>query len=409
MKPAGFSGLTRPRKGERSPTRSRPDASATFLPAISPAPIRCSSRAIGSSSRTASPLPSEARVSVPSSRSATAPNSKGCFASSMVCGASPMRCVPRPTSSRTSCISWLGSSSSGAPTRQCASSRRPRSSTKSSSTSCSSASVTRRSRRSFSRRRRSRPRGASSSVSRARPGCPPTPRMPAISSPSWATSSTTRSTPSPRHRATVGSRWPSRPDPAAEALRLAEESRPDLVLLDISLPDRSGLEVLRALHAPGRHPVDVIAVTAARDVETLRDALQGGVLHYLVKPFQFTAFREKLESYAALRAKLAQPRELDQSEIDRIYGLLRSEPSASLPKGLSPTTLTLVVRALRDAVDDVSAVDIARTTGISRVTSRRYLDHLARSGVVAISMRYGSAGRPEHRYRLAAAVGERVD
>ncbi|TME94886.1 MAG: response regulator [Chloroflexi bacterium] len=196
---------------------------------------------------------------------------------------------------------------------------------------------------------------------------------------------------------------------AAEALRLAEESRPDLVLLDIYLPDRSGLEVLRALHAPGRHPVDVIAVTAARDVETLRDALQGGVLHYLVKPFQFTAFREKLESYAALRAKLAQPRELDQSEIDRIYGLLRSEPSASLPKGLSPTTLTLVVRALRDAVDDVSAVDIARTTGISRVTSRRYLDHLARSGVVAISMRYGSAGRPEHRYRLAAAVGERVD
>ena len=196
---------------------------------------------------------------------------------------------------------------------------------------------------------------------------------------------------------------------AAEALRLAEESRPDLVLLDIYLPDRSGLEVLRALHAPGRHPVDVIAVTAARDVETLRDALQGGVLHYLVKPFQFTAFREKLESYAALRAKLAQPRELDQSEIDRIYGLLRSEPSASLPKGLSPTTLTLVLRALRDAIDDVSAVDIARTTGISRVTSRRYLDHLARSGVVAISMRYGSAGRPEHRYRLAAAVGERVD
>ena len=193
---------------------------------------------------------------------------------------------------------------------------------------------------------------------------------------------------------------------AAEALRLAEESRPDLVLLDIYLPDRSGLEVLRALHAPGRHPVDVIAVTAARDVETLRDALQGGVLHYLVKPFQFTAFREKLESYAALRAKLAQPRELDQSEIDRIYGLLRSEPSASLPKGLSPTTLTLVVRALRDAVDDVSAVDIARTTGISRVTSRRYLDHLARSGAVAISMRYGSSGRPEHRYRWTAQPRE---
>jgi len=66
---------------------------------------------------------------------------------------------------------------------------------------------------------------------------------------------------------------------ALEALRLAEESRPDLVLLDVYLPDRSGLEVLRALHAPGRHHVDVIAITADKDVETLREALQGGVIH----------------------------------------------------------------------------------------------------------------------------------
>ncbi|MEP6693857.1 MAG: response regulator, partial [Chloroflexota bacterium] len=188
---------------------------------------------------------------------------------------------------------------------------------------------------------------------------------------------------------------------AAEALRIAEESRPDLVLLDIYLPDRSGLEVLRALHAPGRHHVDVIAITADKDVDTLREALQGGVIHYLVKPFQFSAFREKLESYVAMRERLAQVHELDQGEVDRIYSLLRSEPSSSLPKGVSPTTLALVVRALRSATEDVSAVDIARATGISRVTSRRYLEHLARSGVVAISMRYGSAGRPEHRYRWA--------
>ncbi len=125
---------------------------------------------------------------------------------------------------------------------------------------------------------------------------------------------------------------------ALEALRLAEESRPDLVLLDVYLPDRSGLEVLRALRAPGHHHVDVIAITADKDVETLREALQGGVIHYLVKPFQFSAFREKLESYVAMRARLAQVQELDQDEVDRIYGLLRSDSTVSLPKGLSPTT-----------------------------------------------------------------------
>ena len=100
--------------------------------------------------------------------------------------------------------------------------------------------------------------------------------------------------------------------------------------------------------------------------------------------------------------------EVDQDEVDRIYALLRSDSGPSLPKGVSPTTLALVVRAVRSASEDVSAVDIARAAGISRVTSRRYLEHLARSGLVAITNRYGSAGRPEHRYRWSSRVSERA-
>jgi len=186
---------------------------------------------------------------------------------------------------------------------------------------------------------------------------------------------------------------------AHDALTQVARERPDLVLLDIYLPDRSGLEVLRELHATGRPPVDVIAITAANDVDTLRSALQGGVVHYLVKPFQFNAFREKLESYAAMRSRLSHAREVDQAEIDQLYATLRAaSSSASLPKGLSPATFALVARALRDAGSDLSAEQVAERTGVSRVTSRRYLDHLARSGVVDVQLRYGRAGRPEHRY-----------
>ncbi|MDE3112560.1 MAG: response regulator [Chloroflexota bacterium] len=194
---------------------------------------------------------------------------------------------------------------------------------------------------------------------------------------------------------------------AAQALAMADELRPDLVLLDIYLPDRSGLEVLRELRAPGRPPVDVIAITAAKDVETLRAALRSGIAHYLVKPFQFNAFREKLESYAAAHARLARPGDVDQSEVDRIVGLLRADTVSALPKGLSTATLELVARTVQGARGDLSAVDLAQATGISRVTARRYLEHLARSGLVTISMRYGSAGRPEHRYhwtRTAASA-----
>jgi len=194
---------------------------------------------------------------------------------------------------------------------------------------------------------------------------------------------------------------------ASDALAHAESDRPDLVLLDIYLPDRSGLEVLRELHATGRPPVDVIAITAANDVETLRSALQGGVVHYLVKPFQFNAFREKLESYAALRSRLRQVRQVDQDEIDEVFATLRAGSSSpALPKGLSPATFALVARTLRDIEDDLSAEEVAARTGVSRVTSRRYLDRLARSGVVEVTMRYGRTGRPEHRFRWARPAPE---
>lgn len=189
---------------------------------------------------------------------------------------------------------------------------------------------------------------------------------------------------------------------ALEALAIAEADRPDLVLLDIYLPDRSGLEVLRELHSTGRPPVDVIAITAANDVETLRSALQGGVMHYLVKPFQFNAFREKLESYAALRSRLGKVRQVDQDEIDEVLATLRAGSSSpALPKGLSPATFALVARTLRGIEDDLSAEEVADRIGVSRVTSRRYLDRLARSGLVEVTMRYGKTGRPEHRYRWA--------
>ena len=186
---------------------------------------------------------------------------------------------------------------------------------------------------------------------------------------------------------------------AAAALELIDRLRPDLVLLDVYLPDRSGLDVLREIRAAGRSEIDVITITAAKDVETLRAALQGGVVHYLVKPFQFNAFREKLESYAAARARLAGAGDLDQSDVDRIVGMLHSQSGSALPKGLSEATLELVAGALRDSRAEVSANELGARTGLSRVTARRYLDHLVRSGGAELVLKYGGTGRPEHRYR----------
>jgi two-component system CitB family response regulator len=159
---------------------------------------------------------------------------------------------------------------------------------------------------------------------------------------------------------------------------------------------------MRTIREGGASRVDVIAITAARDVESLRAAMHGGVVHYLIKPFRFAALEEKLQSYAAMHRRLRQLSEADQHAVDTLYHILRHGGGEALPKGLSRPTLDLVTRILQEAGRDLAAVDVADLASLSRVTARRYLDHLVQSGRVEVVMRYGSPGRPEHRYHLVA-------
>jgi response regulator of citrate/malate metabolism len=186
-----------------------------------------------------------------------------------------------------------------------------------------------------------------------------------------------------------------------DALSLTRSLRPELVLLDVYLPDMSGLDVLRELRASMQ--VDVLAVTAARDAETLRAALQLGVVHYLVKPFTFPALRDKLETYGSWAQALRRTAISGQAEVDRLLGVLRTETAVRvLPKGLCAETMELIAGVVADAEDEVTAVDVAAAVGVSRVTARRYLDHLHHAGAVKLRLKYGSSGRPLHLYSHGA-------
>jgi response regulator of citrate/malate metabolism len=194
----------------------------------------------------------------------------------------------------------------------------------------------------------------------------------------------------------------------AEALQAVDQLRPELVLLDIYLPDISGLEVLRRLREDDHPPVDVISITAAREVESIRAAMRGGVVHYLIKPFLFATFEEKLLSYAAAHARMTRIGQAEQTDVDRIFGALRTARNEPLPKGLSDATLDLIIQALSQSQSGLAATAVADAAGVSRITARRYLDHLCQLGKAELTMRYGGPGRPEHRYRLmtgAAASG----
>ena len=183
-----------------------------------------------------------------------------------------------------------------------------------------------------------------------------------------------------------------------DALAKLAELNPDLMLLDVHLPDMSGLEVLRI--ARQDHPeVDVIVVTAERELDSVRDAWQGGAMSYLVKPFEYTALAQRHDHFRKARAVLDTP-QVDQSDIDRLFGV-GSAPGrrADLPKGLSRETADLVRRAL-SADEALSATECAERVGISRVSARRYLEYLDQTGVAQVRLKYGKTGRPERLYRL---------
>jgi response regulator of citrate/malate metabolism len=190
----------------------------------------------------------------------------------------------------------------------------------------------------------------------------------------------------------------------ADALRLASALRPDLVLLDLHLPDIGGLDVLQRLRLLPGPPIDVVATTAARELDSVRQAMAGGVLAYLVKPFTSAALRERLDEVWQHREDVRRAQAtLDQDEVDQLLAGPRSATDR-LPKGLSGRSRELVQEALAGlcgVAGDASAAEVAESVGMSRVSARRYLEHLVAEGYAQVSPRYGATGRPENRYRPA--------
>jgi len=172
----------------------------------------------------------------------------------------------------------------------------------------------------------------------------------------------------------------------------------DLVLLDFRLPDMHGLDICRAMRAAGVS-TDVIAVTSVRDLSTVHSAMSLGIVQYIIKPFTFRSLRDKLERYADYHAAVAQPRAAAaQSDVDEVFATLHGVAASALPVGLSGETLRAVTAVLQGAPSGLSASEVSGACGMSRVTARRYLEHLAESGTVRRNARYGGTGRPQIEY-----------
>ncbi len=187
----------------------------------------------------------------------------------------------------------------------------------------------------------------------------------------------------------------------ADALRAARTLRPDLILLDLYLPDVFGLDLISRIRVEGVDS-DVIVISAANESHTVERAVKLGVASYLLKPFTVADLAARLDEYRSQHRGSRHRTLGDQAEVDRIFG--RSERTTPLPKGMSAETADLVLTVLTGQAREMSAQECADAIGVSRVSARRYLEHFVQEGRLQVSLRYGSRGRPERRYQR---VGER--
>ncbi|MCK1981527.1 MULTISPECIES: response regulator [Peribacillus] len=188
---------------------------------------------------------------------------------------------------------------------------------------------------------------------------------------------------------------------AKKTLRILEQKSPDLLLLDVYMPDQLGTDLLPDIRQKFPN-VDIIMITAATDKELLEKALHYGVENYLIKPVEMKRFNQVIEEYLKKVHLMKSKQEIDQDFVDLILkkGSSASETNdgPSLPKGVDEITLAKVIEVLEASDIGLSAEQVSGQIGASRTTARRYLEYLISVKKCKAEVVYGVVGRPERRY-----------
>lgn len=185
-----------------------------------------------------------------------------------------------------------------------------------------------------------------------------------------------------------------------QTLALIEKYKPELLLLDIYLPDYYGLDLIRSVREI--HPkFDIIIITAAKESELLEESLRKGITNYLIKPVNLNKFITVMNEYKKQKDTLKQIEYIDQETVDELLSVSDKESQSikkPLPKGIDKVTLEEILNYMEKENKTWSAEEMGIQVGCSRTTARRYLEYLVSTGRAKVKQEYGIIGRPERRY-----------
>ncbi|WP_096201716.1 response regulator [Bacillus sp. FJAT-45350] len=193
---------------------------------------------------------------------------------------------------------------------------------------------------------------------------------------------------------------------ALSYLERAHNELPNLVLLDVYIPDVQGLELMWEIRKK-YNDIEIIMITAANEVDTIERTFRGGILDYIIKPVDFERLKKTLQRYVEKQKLFRSKQEMTQEELDTMMGgfpqilVEKDQIGSELPKGIDRLTLEKIILVLKDNDSEgFTAVELSKEIGASRSTARRYLEYLVAIEQVKAELIYGDVGRPERRYLI---------
>ena len=185
-----------------------------------------------------------------------------------------------------------------------------------------------------------------------------------------------------------------------EARQILLKQKVELVLLDVYFPEGKGTDLLKWIRDQ-EMKCEIVFITADKSVETVEQAFQFGSVDYLIKPFTYERFEEAIRAALRRIQGIQEKGTLEQAQVDQLFRRERAQekPLSPMEKGLSRKTYELIWREIDKMDHPFTPEEIGESSGLARVTVRRYLEYMVREGLLKMDLSYGKVGRPQHYYQ----------
>lgn len=190
-------------------------------------------------------------------------------------------------------------------------------------------------------------------------------------------------------------------DDSVSALERISAEQPDIVLLEVSQPDGSGMQLLHHMDRMNLS-CDVVLVLNGPIWNYMMKGLRLDIFGYLMKPFDTRRLQDTLQSYRQYRMRRDSLSVLKTKLTENKLQSRSTSNTMMLKKEMEPAILGRIQEILGGEQAMLTSRQIAEQSGISLTTVRSYLKYMVRKGTVKECVSFGTTGIPLRSFQTVA-------